>query len=122
MTIIDRRRHFIKSISDGLDAARIRPAGACKAVDGGSGTITSQPGGIDCGIDCHEAYQKGKRVVDRREVRHVVNDPIYHPLYAPKREGRALRAAMAATCASEFTLNGCLTLLSSPDSAAVITP
>jgi hypothetical protein len=33
-----------------------------EALDGGSGTVTSQPGGIDCGSDCDEAYQQGTTV------------------------------------------------------------
>jgi hypothetical protein len=32
------------------------------AVDDGGGTVTSQPGDIDCGIDCDEAYQHGASV------------------------------------------------------------
>lgn len=33
-----------------------------ETVDGGGGTVTSQPGGIDCGMDCVEAYQQGVSV------------------------------------------------------------
>jgi hypothetical protein len=33
-----------------------------EALDGGSGSVTSQPGGIDCGIDCDEAYPQGTTV------------------------------------------------------------
>jgi hypothetical protein len=33
-----------------------------EALDGGHGSVTSQPGGIDCGIDCVEAYPQGTSV------------------------------------------------------------
>lgn len=33
-----------------------------EALDGGSGTVRSQPGGIDCGGDCDEAYQQGTSI------------------------------------------------------------
>jgi len=55
----------------------------------------------------NEAYQKGKKRVGKREVKQIVKDPLYQPLFAAKVRSWSMRAAYATTA---FSLLFCLSL------------
>lgn len=53
---------YLYGLADNQNPDRAMLTVVNEAVSGGLGTVTSQPGGIDCGSDCEEAYQKGTSV------------------------------------------------------------